>query len=244
MEKTKNYDFNNINTIINSLDIKLNIKLPVDNINNIKIYLRNILSIAKNPRVIPQSWLLEREELIKRLARYKIELENNYNDYAASDHFGDGLSKNGTSTSTEVDKHVRRKLLESKIIPQLDDQLKILDSKIETIKLDFDESIKDYIKELIKTVPNERHKDVMLQFYIYRQKMNDIAEATMLSIETVRDYNKRGFKSLCDILFDFSKKRHFEWFTPFYTNLFSGIIKNVRGQPLASSPLQHDEFQR
>ena len=198
-----------INNTISIVEKKLNIILVTNNERNAyNKYLDTVLNIIKKPKYIPRSWIDEKDDLISRIETAKEELEDNLRNTVKADSFGDGMPRGQSNPDSEYQKHIRRLELEQTIIPNLEKKLKEITHKIHLLDLDFDNNIKDQVKELVELVPNERHKDILKQFYIYRKTYRQIAADTFISEETAKDYRKRGFKTLSDILYNFCQKTH------------------------------------
>ena len=198
-----------INNTLMLINNKLNIILPVsNNIIDYNKYLVIVLNIIKKPRFIPRSWLDEKEDLLSRIEIAKEELESNIRNNAKADAISDGMPRGQSNPDSEYEKHMRRIELEKEIIPKLEMKLSIIDYKIKLLDMDFDNNIKDHIKELVELVPNDRHKDILKQFYIYRKSYRQIANDSFISEETAKDYRTRGIKSLTEILYNFCQKHH------------------------------------
>lgn len=190
---------------------KLNIVLPKsDNIYEYNNYLDIVLNIVKKPKLIPRSWIDEKEDLTKRIATAKKEFLTNVSSTVRGDSFGDGMPRGQSNVKAEEEKHMRRLELEGEIIPYLEAKLEAVEHKINLLDIDFDNNIKDQINDFIDLIPNDRYKDVMKQFYIYRKTYRAIANDTFIAEETAKDYRKRGFKSLVNILYNYTKNTHLE----------------------------------
>ena len=198
-----------ITNTITTIENKLNIILVINNEkNDYSKYLDTVLNIIKKPKYIPRSWIDEKDDLIARIETAKEELEENLRSYAKVDSIGNGMPRGQSNPDSECQKHIRRLELEQTIIPNLENKLKEITHKINLLDLDFDNNIKDQVKELVELVPNERHKDILKQFYIYRKTYRQIAADTFISEETAKDYRKRGLKTLSDILYNYCQKTH------------------------------------
>lgn len=205
-KKISNNTSNLISTI-NKINNKLNIKLTkLNTIKEYKDYLNVVLNSVKKPKYIPISWLDEREDLNRRLTRAREELERNKITIVKADGSGSDMPiQSGYINSTEQ-LHLRRIELEQEIIPRLETKLDKVNYKINLLDQEFDDTLKDYVKELIEFVPNETYKDVLLQFYIYKKTKTKIASDYYLSQETIKSYRFRGFSSLVDVIYTAMQK--------------------------------------
>ena len=150
--------------------------------------------------------IYEKTDLEQRLTIAKQELEANERDYVNSDNLNAdsvGSFVPGNPNSQEL-KYIRRNALKIEIIPKLEDSIAKLDLQIKSYELDFGIIIKDPVKELIKIMPNERYKDILLQSFIFKKKNLEISKKAYLTVESVKEYKKRGIKILADILLKYS----------------------------------------
>ena len=202
-----NKDILILNNTISIINDKLNIKLPIsNNIEDYIKYTKNILNIVKNPKYVPLYLVDEKSDLEQRLTIAKQELEANERDYVNSDNLNAdsvGSFVPGNPNSQEL-KYIRRNALKIEIIPKLEDSIAKLDLQIKSYELDFGIIIKDPVKELIKIMPNERYKDILLQSFIFKKKNLEISKKAYLTVESVKEYKKRGIKILADILLKYS----------------------------------------
>ncbi len=206
----KNNSSINITKLYNILN-KINNKLNITFNNNSTIkeyrdYLSVVLNSVKKTKYIPVSWLDEKEDLAKRLSRAKEELEQNKTRIVKSDGVVSDMPFQVGFINTTERQHLRRIELEQEIIPRLEEKLNKVNYKIALLEQEFDDNLKDYVKELIEFIPNEIYKDVLLQFYIYKKTKTKIATDNYLSQETIKSYRTRGFNSLLDVVYTAMRK--------------------------------------
>ena len=195
-----------ISNTINIITTKLNIELVnSNNIEDYYKYLNRVLNIVKKPQFVPRSWIDEKEDLEDRITTIKEEISRNELSYVRGDSFGDGMPRGQSNPDSEEQKHIRRLDLYEKL-HTLEIRLKDVEHVINLINIDFDDDVKDQIKQFIELLLNEHHKDVLKQFYIYRKDYKTIARDTYIAEETAKDYRKRGFKTLGNILYNFCQK--------------------------------------
>lgn len=183
-----------INEAINIAANNFNIQFPdSEDYEDYNYFLDTLLLRLRKKTRIPNSLLKEQDDLEQRIARSQ-------RSYVRGDSFGDGMPLPQLDPTTEEKKHIKRL--------ELIERLKVVNARIEEYQEEFDDTVKDGLKNLIELVPNEKHRDIMLQFYIYKMSYKSISLETYYSEETIKSYRKRGIDSLTDILFNFCQKTH------------------------------------
>lgn len=82
---------------------------------------------------------------------------------------------------------------------ELERKLRDLNNIINALQDVQDYLFKDTAKALIELIDNETQKDILKQYYVYKKSATQIAYENYYSIDTIKQYRKRGLKAIVEV---------------------------------------------
>lgn len=160
-----------------------NLEYPTnENDDELRKYINDFLYKVKKVK-IPISLRDEQKDLQERL-------ERNYRNFVQADSFGECQYGCGVPRSAD-DRFIERLELERK--------LRDLNNIINALQDVQDYLFKDTAKALIELIDNETQKDILKQYYVYKKSATQIAYENYYSIDTIKQYRKRGLKAIVEV---------------------------------------------